>query len=369
MKKYEQILHKISGGHILSRLELHEGISSLLELDDKNQFQMQMGMILFGIASRKPTVDEILGLADFVRDVEPAIFQNKLKSSRASNIISLAGSGKKGLKTLNVSTSSCLVAACAGAFISKPVSRATSSATGSADILREFGADLSISNHQMLGILEKTGFGAFQIENTIPKFDALYGGKFFAPHALSYVLAGLTNPIECDSIIYGLTGKNVALSAEAFNKLGFKKGVILTSTEDNVFFIDELSPMKTNIVSAFRNGVVNTSDLNPTEVFGCPIVHSNDIEVSMGIEKQRELFINNLRGKGSDAHQHMIAMNASVILMESGIENIPKKAFNLAVEIINSGAAEKKLDFFCDSTKKQIKPVLANLNSYERKKL
>lgn len=353
MKKYEEILHKMNGGHTLSRPEIREGMASLISTGDKSHIQMQMGMILFAMSVRKPTVDEILGLVDFVRDVEPKLGEGKIKSFL--NIVGVAGSGKKGLKTINVSTAASLVAASAGAYIAKPVSHATSSLTGSADILRGFGAELSLPHTSMMKVLEREGFGAFQIENAIPVFDSLYGGKFFAPHALSYVLAGLINPVECSSIIYGLTGKGVDVSAEAFSKLGFQKGMVLSSTDDDVMFIDELSPLKKNRIAYFgKRRAVQMKEFNATEVFGCPLIAPEEIKAAHNRKEQMDVFIRNLSGQGPEGHRHMIAMNAAVILMEGAIESDPRKAFQMAVDVLHSGVAEQKLFSFCEATREQL---------------
>jgi anthranilate phosphoribosyltransferase len=159
-----------------------------------------------------------------------------------------------------------------------------------------------------------------------------------------------------------MTGRNVDISAAAFSKLGFRKGLVVSSTQDDVMFIDELSPMKRNLIASFGEGWESkTKILDPREIFGCPLADPAEISPAETINEQKDIFIKNLRGQGSAAHQGMIAINAAVILLESGIENDPRKAFQAAMEVLRSGAAEEKLFSFCETTREGLSVLPSRL--------
>lgn len=196
-------MHNFNAGKHVERHFIHDAMTSLLEIKNVQQMQLQMGMLLYGLSILKPSVNEILGLVDFVKDVDPGFVVKKIDPNMDKSVIGVSGSGKKGIKTINISTASALTATVAGVAIVKPISKSTSSLTGSTDILESFGAQINISHVDMMNVMKGVGFGAFSIERSIPIFDGLYGGNFLVPHALSYVLAALVNPVNCTGYIHG----------------------------------------------------------------------------------------------------------------------------------------------------------------------
>lgn len=76
MKPYEGALQKVRYGESLSRQEVKESLLALYRDHDQTNASMQMGMLLYGTAVRGTQVDEILGLADFLCDVEPHLLGN-----------------------------------------------------------------------------------------------------------------------------------------------------------------------------------------------------------------------------------------------------------------------------------------------------
>lgn len=295
MKKYESILHKINNQKKLSREETFEGMLSLIEEMDPSHLQMQMGLILFGISVRGVTVDETLGLWDFVKEVDQSLLKRKLVANVNGPVIGLSGSGKKGIKTFNISTASALIAATAGAYISKPVSRATSSMTGSSDLLEIAGAFLNIQHEQMLGVLEVTGFGAFSIENTIPKFDSIYGGKFYVSHALSPVLAAMANPVNCGIMLHGLSNREIKVSAQALKSLGIKSGSTFCSTDSGTFYVDELTTLKHNYLAFWNEeGDVIETSIDVPRFFGCKVCDADDLRPGINKQYQLQIFLDSL---------------------------------------------------------------------------
>lgn len=349
MKNYELILHHIQNSVSLSRGDILEALKTLFYENDNLQAKFCMGMILYGLSVRKPTNEELLGLVDFVKYVEPSIFNNKYKLPVADPIIGLAGSGKKGVKTFNISTLAAIVASSAGCFVSKAVSKSVSSITGSSDILSNAGANIDISFDLMTKVFQETGLGVFQIERTIPKFDTFYGGTFLVPHALSYALAAIINPVECNSIVYGFAGKNIDISSKTLNQIGYNKGLIVSSTDDKILYIDELTPLTYNNIS-YIDTLKTDENIDVSEIFGCEKCVPNDLKSSTNIEGQLGIFNLCLSGKASIAQTNAIALNAALIIKEAKIEKDYKASFNVAKDIILSGASLKKFNLFKEMT-------------------
>lgn len=349
MKNYELLLHHIQNGVALSRLEIFNALKTLYHETDNQQAKFCMGMILYGLSVRVPTTEELWGLVDFVEYLEPSLLKNKRKLPICKPVIGLAGSGKKGIKTFNISTISAIVASAAGCFISKAVSKSVSSVTGSSDILSAAGVNIDISFEKMIKIFTETGLGIFQIEKTIPKFDNFYGGIFLVPHALSYALAAIVNPILCDSIIYGFAGKNIEISSKILHQIGLKKGVVVSSTDDKVLYIDELTPLQYNNIS-YTETQETSKNINLTNIFGCERCSPDELKSSIDINGQLDIFNLCLSGKASQAQNNAVAMNTAFMITEAGITDDLKTAFEMAHDIIMSGKALKQFNHIKEMT-------------------
>lgn len=351
MKPYEGALQKVRYGESLSRQEVKESLLALYRDHDQTNASMQMGMLLYGTAVRGTQVDEILGLADFLCDVEPHLLGKLSVGETRVPIISVAGSGKKGVKTFNISSAACMVAAAAGCIIAKPISRATSSLTGSSDILSACGANIHIPTQRMADIMLKVGFGGFSIEGLIPGFDAFYGGKFLTSHSFSYVLPALINPIRADRLVYGLSDSKIILSAEAFQKLGlYKSGIILNSHARNVH-VDELLPIGTSQIVAFdAQRIFPYSPGEVSELLSQIPYAIEHISPASDVNSQKEAFLRDLAGKGNETRQRIIALNAATIVAQTYPEMRLTDCANTCLEIIRSGAAYYKLMSFIKET-------------------
>lgn len=83
-------------------------------------------------------------------------------SPKKTPVISLAGSGKKGIKTINVSTTSAIIAVSLGANILKSCSSATSSLTGSFDLMELLGINTNLTIEDTIQLLDKTRIWTIQ---------------------------------------------------------------------------------------------------------------------------------------------------------------------------------------------------------------
>lgn len=80
----------------------------------------QLGAFLTGIMVKVPSVREVVTLIRTALNIDGVTrFKPTLPVSK--KLVGVAGSGKKGCKTFNISTPACFVASAAGAFAANPV--------------------------------------------------------------------------------------------------------------------------------------------------------------------------------------------------------------------------------------------------------
>ena len=305
-----------------------------------------MGAILTGIMARGPTTNEIITLLNsvFKLDKFNPKKRHKIKMPKGEILVGAIGSGKKGVKTMNISTPALLTAASAGAFTAKVASCSTSSLTGSADFLREVGVNLNISIKKMEKVIIKTKFGAFTIESLLPKFDSIYAKKFYAPHALSFGLAALASPIKYDNFLYGLAHPNIDLSMGVLKKFEIENVMVVSTTHDGIHYLDEMGVYGITKIKGIRDGKIgHTRDFNPITELNLPKYQPKDICEGKNNKENIKLVIDTLRGKGEKAREDIICINAGTILYLAKKAKDLKEGYIISKRVIKEGLPFKKL--------------------------
>jgi anthranilate phosphoribosyltransferase len=323
---------------------LTDAFGSILESPAGHARDAQLGALLSGLMARGqgPNADQVTGLIRTALSVDrPQPI--KVDLPPGERLVCVAGSGKKGVKTMNISTLACIVASSLGAYVAKPASRSTSSVSGSADFASCIGIQVGNVQHSV-NMLKATGLGIFSIENMVPGFDNVYGQRMFGPTPLSFALPALLCPVEPDCLLYGLSHPDVALSLEVFERLGYDNVMVVTSTDDDVHFIDELGMFKRNYVGGRRNGFTgNIKQFDPLSELGLPRYRVADIAAAATMQANVDLGVQVLEGKVEGAPRDIVAINAATILYLAGKVEERREGFYRALGAINSGAARYKL--------------------------
>jgi hypothetical protein len=152
-----------------------------------------------------------------------------------AKVISLAGSGKKEIKLLNISSMAAVVTAAVGKAIGenivveKTISRATSSVTGSSDIFEFLGVNLDMLIDKMADISLRTRLGVFDINAIVPKLNHVYDGRLYNVQVFAGLVGGaaVVNPIDVDLINYGLTRGSAKLCLAILSKLYPDKNILV----------------------------------------------------------------------------------------------------------------------------------------------
>lgn len=348
MHSVKELLYRLNVNSDYDIVLLENAFKEILEVQDNNVRNTLLGSLLTSLMTKNPTKEEIttlLKVAFSVDNYNP--FDRKLVDiGENKKTVTIVGSGKKGIKTINISTASAFLAASLGAYIVKPGSFSTSSITGSADFIEMIGANKNLTSDESVSILKKCGFAFFCIEDIIPKFDKIYGGNFYVPHVLSFGLAALVCPIKTDVLLYGLAHPNVELSLNVLKDFGLKNIMVISSTDDNIHFIDEMGIFGTTrligTVDGYNNGEL--LKFNPLKELGLPKYTSNDIKQGKNKKDNIKYILNALSGKGIPAHEDIICINCSNILYLSGLVNNLKEGFDLAKKQIKTGQGLRKLE-------------------------
>jgi len=312
-----------------------------------------LSALLTGVMTKGPTVDEVVALlrCAFRLDAFVPEQRERVQIADGRPVIAVAGSGKKGVKTINISTPSAFVAASQGVVVAKAGSSSTSSVTGSADFIRAVGAKIDMEPKQMALLLESVGIAFFAIERLLPRFDRTYGGRFYAPHVLSFGLAALAIPIAPDGLLYGLAHPDVELALKVLREFGTDHAMVISSTHDGIHFLDEVGVYgATRLVGMKEGAIGRLLTFRPTDLVEFPRYTARDIAHARTKRLNVVCSAKALAGRGQPAHEDFICLNAGNILYLAGNVGNIRQGYSVAKEAIRSGAAIKKLYAFVEAT-------------------
>lgn len=316
-----------------------DAFTELWKIPEESVRNVQMGVMLFGafkVEKRPEVIASIISTAFQLDDFEP-LQREEIGSINGYIPIQLSGSGKKGIKTINISSISMIVSTCGGSKIVKPGSFSTSSNMGSADFFSMIGAKKIIDSKYAKSLLEEVGFCFFNIENLIPRFDSIYGNRFFTPHILSYGLAALTCPVKCPKVLYGISYQDAMLTSKVLNEFDIKESVVYYSTFDDVHFIDELVPFAQCGIT-YHDRSYRELSLNLSELFS----NNEDLMVWNNMDIKNVLYEEIRLLAGKSTHQDLIdtiAINSALQMFVSGVVDSIIQGYRKAYDIILSGEA------------------------------
>ena len=338
-------LHRLNAGQDLTYEEARSYMSMVLAIDDGRQRSAQLGVLLNGMMAKRPTVEEATGVIDAALELDghhPAA--RPAHPFTGERVVGMAGSGKKGVKTPNISTPAAIVAAAAGVKVAKCASAATSSAAGSADTLKNLGVRLTGDRTRTLEVMAACNLGVFEIEQIVPRFDAAYGGLFFAPHVLSLALPALLLSVRADHLLYGIAHPDVTLSMEVLRRYHDGDMLVVSSTPDNVRYIDEVGIIgETAVVGVRGLQRGNTRRLNMAEVLGTGSYSLPDIRPGATAIDQARIVVETLAGRSHRALADLVAVNAATLIFLGTSQHTLPEAFALAREVLDGGAGLARL--------------------------
>jgi len=293
-----------------------------------------LGSLMTAVMARGPVADDVEALlrsALALDEQKPA----EVISGGDGPVVLLAGSGKKGVRTLNVSTPAALVAAAAGARVIKVGSAATSSALGSRDLVRALGLSECNTADSVRAELAASGFAFVAIEPEIPALDGLYGGRFHVPNPFSFGLAPLASPVRGDITVFGLSHPRVDVAACALSRFGMGQVEVLSTRLPSGHYLDEIGPAGELRWCRVRDGDVGPVEVEPAQA---PFEASLPAEVPPhgpveAIARTAEL----LAGGGLESHRALVMLNAAHLLVLSGVTESLTRGIAVAEDILRSG--------------------------------
>lgn len=292
----------------------------------------QIGGFLVGLRMKGESVDEITAAARVMRSLS-----NSVKVS-GDHVVDTAGTGGDASGSFNVSTTSAIVAAAAGARVAKHGNRSVSSKSGSADVLEAAGVRLDLTAQQVGDCIEKVGFGfMFAPGHHSAMKHAIGPRREMAVRTIFNVLGPLTNPAAAANQLVGVFAAELLEPlAKVLQQLG-SNHVMVVHSQDGM---DEISISAPTLVAELKQGKVSSYSISP-EDFGMHTAQLADIRVE-SVEQSLAVMHSVLANHPGPALD-IVCLNAGAAIYVAGLADSHLAGVEMARKAIAEGKAAEVL--------------------------
>ncbi len=319
-------LQRLIAGATLSEQETAAAFSAIVA---GNIHPAEVGALLALLATRMPTVDELVGAARVMRDrVEPV----PTTIDRAK-LLDTAGTGGAP-KTFNVSTTAAVVAASCGAKVAKHGNRSRTG-RGSAETLAAAGVNIDATGPVQARCLDRAGICfCFAIHHHPAARHVMPVRKALGVPTIFNLLGPLTNPAGARRQIVGVYDRRfVRPLAETLRRLGAVRALVMHSADG----LDEFSIGAPTFVADVDAKGIRECEIDPQSL-GLRAAKPTELAPA-SLADAADLMISLLRGEERGAARDMLLLSAAAALVAAGVVGDFHEGLRVSAQSIDFGDA------------------------------
>ncbi len=293
---------------------------------------IELTSILISLRMKGETKEELIGAARIMRE-------KCLKINSPENTVDTCGTGGDMSNTLNISTSAALVAASAGATVTKHGNRSVSSKSGSADMLEKLGYQISDKPKDIEKSLGDFNFCFLfaQFHHSAMK-HVINVRKTLATRTIFNLIGPLSNPANTKNQLLGVYDKKwLSTHCEALKALGSNQAIVVHGLDG----LDEITLTNDTLIAELKNNQINEYVFKPKE-YGYEYINIEDIKGG-DPEYNAKCFMQMIDGK-NPAFQKIVEINSGVALYLCQKVNNFKEGFELSKKVITEGKTKEFID-------------------------
>ncbi|AFK20150.1 anthranilate phosphoribosyltransferase [Haloferax mediterranei ATCC 33500] len=325
----QDYIERVTGGSDLTVEEAREAAQAVFN----GATEAQIGALLTALRAKGETEAEIAGFAQGMRDAALTI-----EPSRGP-LVDTCGTGGDDYNTINVSTTSALVAAGAGAAVAKHGNYSVSSSSGSADVLEVAGVNVEANPDSVEECIDTNGLGFMLAPVFHPAMKAVIGPrKELGMRTIFNVLGPLTNPAGADAQVLGVYDPDlVPMIARALSHMPVERALVVHGSG-----MDEIALHDATTVAEVNGDEITEYTLTPGDL-GLEQAPIDAVSGGTPQENARDLE-GILTGDVTGAKRDLILANAGAALYVADLADSLEDGVDAARDAIDTGAAKAKLD-------------------------
>jgi len=328
MSTIQSHVERVTDGEDLTLAEAREASRAVFE----DATEAQIGALLAALRAKGETEAEIAGFAQGMREAARTITPDR------DPLVDTCGTGGDDHDTINVSTTSAIVAAGAGVPIAKHGNYSVSSSSGSADVLEEVGVTVDAEPPAVEDAIEDEGIGFMLAPVFHPAMKAVIGPrKELGMRTIFNVLGPLTNPAGADAQVLGVYDPDlVPLIARSLAHMPVERALVVHGAG-----MDEIAVHDATTVAEVEGESVTEYTLTPADLG----LDRHDIaDVAGGTPEENAADLRGIvRGEADGAKRDIILANAGAAIYVAGGADSLEDGVEVARQAIDSGAAGEKL--------------------------
>jgi anthranilate phosphoribosyltransferase len=328
----QDYIRRVTDGEDLTVDEAREAARLVFE----EATEAQIGALLAALRAKGETEAEIAGFAQGMRDAARTIDPDRRP------LVDTCGTGGDDYDTINVSTTSAIVTAGAGAAIAKHGNYSVSSSSGSADVLEVAGVDVDAEPPSVEAAIERDGIGFMLAPVFHPAMKAVIGPrKELGMRTVFNVLGPLTNPAGAGAQVLGVyDAALVPVVARALAHMPVDHALVVHGDG-----MDEIGLHGETTVAEVRGDEIDEYTLTP-EAIG---LSSAPVEaVAGGTPEENAADLRGIvTGEVTGPKRDIILANAGAAVYVAGLADSIEAGVEEARAAIDEGRATAKLDDLC----------------------
>ncbi len=305
-----------------------------------NATESQIGAMMAALATKGETFEELAGAARAMRKSARRI------QATGSPVVDTCGTGGDGLHTFNISTTTAFVVAGAGVTVAKHGNRSVSSKCGSADVLEALGVRLETPPEIVEEAIQEVGIGFMfaPLYHSAMKY-AVKPRQELGVRSIFNMLGPLTNPASASCQLLGVFAPQLTeMFAQALKLLGVPSAMVVHGHDG----LDEISVCAPTRVSALKDGLVRTYDIDPQQYFGRL---AKTEEMAGGDAAENAAITRDVLSGKAGAKRDVVLINAGAALLAAAKADDLKSGIEMAATAIDTGRAMEKLNGLVDYTR------------------
>ena len=328
MEQMQSYIERVTEGQQLTQTEAREASRLVFE----EATEAQLGALLTALRAKGETEAEIAGFAEGMRAVARTIDPGR------TGLVDTCGTGGDDYDTINISTTSAIVAAGAGVPVAKHGNYSVSSNSGSADVLEEAGVTVDAEPPAVERAIEERGVGFMLAPVFHPAMGAVIGPRReLGMRTIFNVLGPLTNPAGADAQVVGVYDPDlVELVARAFARLDVEHALVVHGAG-----LDEIAVHDETRVAEVRGKNIEEYTLTPGNL---GLKRYDVAAVAGGTPAENAADLDGIvSGEIEGAKRDIVLANAgAAIYVAGGADSIAGGA-ERARDAIDAGEAAEKL--------------------------
>jgi anthranilate phosphoribosyltransferase len=296
----------------------------------------QIAAALALLVSKGESADELAGFAD-------ALYERVLPIAIPSQVLDTAGTGASQVKTFNVSSAASFVIAAAGCAIAKHGARASTSCSGSADVLTALGVRIDCDTESAVRSLRELGICFLFAPKYHPALARVAPIRRALGIRTTFNLVGpMVSPGRAQYRLLGVADQTrMANVAGALAQIGVTRAWILRGGDG----LDEVTTSCATRVLEVRDGSYSELTVSPTD-FGLaprPTAPARAESTDENATTVRAV----LSGERRDVARDLVVLNAAAALhvrTGDGLRDCAERA----QRVIDDGSALGKLEALVD---------------------